>query len=976
MAKHRTRVGLHGRNSVHFTELDYELVRRARIETLKMLSLTDVSVYERLRRDNPEIEFIVRLYDDRLHYDSRPSPTAFVTKMVPLVKRLKTYVTKFEIHNEPNHVDGIEGWGSSDQQARSFVAWYLPVLQGLKRACPWASLGFPGLALNFPHRDLAWLDICKEAIQASDWLGCHCYWQYDNMLHDEWGLRFKLYHQRFPNKRIEITEFGDSTPDRKREEIASLYVRYYQALDRYPYLGSASAFIASSPDPAWTTFVWMKEGGEMLPVVPAVGNMKREAVEVEPDPPPAEQERTFPQTGKTVRGAFLQFLEKYGVDFCGYPITDQIQEDGLPCQYFQRLALEEFQSGQVRLRPAGAEAWAGREKIADLYQRIEELRMLVAAGAVPPPEIKDIVDELPTHDTKQYPTRLLSEIDKLIIHHTATSPSITAQRIAQYQVQTLNLPGIKYHWLIAADGTIYQTSRLQTVTSHAVNHSRKSVGVCFAGNFMSAVPTAAQLQAGGQLVAWLLEELCLPNDAVVGLSELSDSQSPGRQWLSGQRWRDLLLEHIKAARQGRMRDPSAISADTSQPASQQLASGERVEQTALPVASKMPGPHNTKHAHVTTEARQLVTAGVLLETAARTRPSSVPANDHPPSPLTSSEERAMIREDIDQGPETPEDAALSPPDDAQADLVAGLKGQIEELQTRIQDLQQSTSPQAPATISKPPIEDLSDQLLKHETDEYKTRSLDKIETLVIHHSAVDPSVGAEGIAKYHVKRLDWPGIGYHFLVGEDGTLNQTNALTTVSYQAANMNTRSAGICFLGNFNQVVPPTKQLRSGAHLVAWLLQELDLDLETVKGHKEYMGTACPGKQWLEGQKWKDLLVQEILTVQQANEQDTYKLKTLFHYMLFWHHGDGWAEEDWLNAKDYIAAFQPTTGFSAKDAAHAEYVTIVGGPLGVSEQIEKWLIAMGSQVERIAGENEAATKAILDDLVRQGKRFHTLDA
>jgi hypothetical protein len=31
---------------------------------------------------------------------------------------------------------------------------------------------------------------------------------------------------------------------------------------------------------------------------------------------------------------------------------------------------------------------------------------------------------------------------------------------------------------------------------------------------------------------------------------------------------------------------------------------------------------------------------------------------------------------------------------------------------------------------------------------------------------------------------------------------------------------------------------------------------------------------------------------------------------------------------------------------------------------------------VERIAGENEAATKAILDDLVRQGKRFHTLDA
>ncbi|MGC9335428.1 MAG: hypothetical protein ACP5JJ_14850, partial [Anaerolineae bacterium] len=91
MAKHRTRVGLHGRNEVYFPEQDYELIRRARIETLKMLSFVDPSVPQRLRQQDPNIEFIVRLYDDRIRPGSRPSPAEFVNKMVPLINRLRPY---------------------------------------------------------------------------------------------------------------------------------------------------------------------------------------------------------------------------------------------------------------------------------------------------------------------------------------------------------------------------------------------------------------------------------------------------------------------------------------------------------------------------------------------------------------------------------------------------------------------------------------------------------------------------------------------------------------------------------------------------------------------------------------------------------------------------------------------------------------------------------------------------------------------
>ncbi len=66
---------------------------------------------------------------------------------------------------------------------------------------------------------------------------------------------------------------------------------------------------------------------------------------------------------------------------------------------------------------------------------------------------------------------------------------------------------------------------------------------------------------------------------------------------------------------------------------------------------------------------------------------------------------------------------------------------------------------------------------------------------------------------------------------------------------------------------------------------------------------------------------------------------------------------------------------GFSAQDAAKAQYVTIVGGPLGVPKRVENQLLAQGCQVDRIAGEDEAATRAILTSLVSQGKRFQSFD-
>lgn len=279
-------MGLHGRNDVFFDELDYQLLQEANIETLKMMSLTDPSVFERIKRENPEIEFIVRLYDDRINADGHPTPQEFAARMIPVMERLRPYAVKFEVGNEPNHVHRYEGWGADDADAQNFNAWFLEVYALLKETHPWAEVGFPALATpNSYHRDRAWLEFVREAINAADWLGVHCYWQTypdqsSTMFDPERGLCFQYYHQMFPDKPLEITEFDNDNiiwdvPPNTAEEIARQYVTYYQELFKYPYIRSASSFIMSSPDRRWEYFTWRTEDGLIKPVVDQIGAMPR-----------------------------------------------------------------------------------------------------------------------------------------------------------------------------------------------------------------------------------------------------------------------------------------------------------------------------------------------------------------------------------------------------------------------------------------------------------------------------------------------------------------------------------------------------------------------------------------------------------------------------------------------------------------------------------------------------------------------------
>jgi N-acetyl-anhydromuramyl-L-alanine amidase AmpD len=302
----------------------------------------------------------------------------------------------------------------------------------------------------------------------------------------------------------------------------------------------------------------------------------------------------------------------------------------------------------------------------------------------------------------------------------------------------------------------------------------------------------------------------------------------------------------------------------------------------------------------------------------------------------------------------------------------------EKLQSRLNE-QQGENPVY--VVPKPAIRVVVDQLPKHPTLRYERRTLSQITHIAIHHTATPGNVGPARIAELHVAadpsrgKDPWPAIGYHYYIHPDGTIDQTNHLEVASYHVYRHNLYSVGVVFAGSFmNGTIPTSAQMRSGAHLVAWLMQELNVPLARVWGHREFPDntTVCPGSEWTTGNRWRDLLFERV-----GQMQAGLGVKSLRHYMLFWQRSypGPMARQDFVNAINYVVRFRPTLGFSLHDARNAEYVTIVGSEAGISAAEEESLRASGCKVERIAGRDEEETSRMLAELANLGRRFRTFD-
>ncbi len=123
---------------------------------------------------------------------------------------------------------------------------------------------------------------------------------------------------------------------------------------------------------------------------------------------------------------------------------------------------------------------------------------------------------------------------------------------------------------------------------------------------------------------------------------------------------------------------------------------------------------------------------------------------------------------------------------------------------------------------------------------------DATELIVLHHTGgaagEDPSA-AEIDAIHRGQR--WLGVGYHYLIRKDGTVERGRPAPVVGAHTAGVNARSVGVALCGNFCEEEPTAAQVESCAMLLAVLASAYDvpMDAEHIVGHRDLAATACPG-------------------------------------------------------------------------------------------------------------------------------------
>lgn len=135
--------------------------------------------------------------------------------------------------------------------------------------------------------------------------------------------------------------------------------------------------------------------------------------------------------------------------------------------------------------------------------------------------------------------------------------------------------------------------------------------------------------------------------------------------------------------------------------------------------------------------------------------------------------------------------------------------------------------------------------------------LGEVKYLVIHHTGgnaegtVDPDPDAATIDGWH-KNQNWAGIGYHYVIRKDGSVERGRPRDFQGSHAWGLNRNSLGIHVGGDFQNFEPTAAQQESLNNLIADLCDIYGLDpAAAVIGHRdvaELIGnqeaaTDCPG-------------------------------------------------------------------------------------------------------------------------------------
>lgn len=126
----------------------------------------------------------------------------------------------------------------------------------------------------------------------------------------------------------------------------------------------------------------------------------------------------------------------------------------------------------------------------------------------------------------------------------------------------------------------------------------------------------------------------------------------------------------------------------------------------------------------------------------------------------------------------------------------------------------------------------------------------KTDMIVIHHVGIP--AGDTTAAAIHAAHLanGWAGIGYHYVIRKDGTIERGRPVQTVGAHAYGENEHTVGINVTGNFDTEKPTAAQIQSLETLLTWLCQYYHIEpgVTTIVGHRDLNSTDCPGQQLYE--------------------------------------------------------------------------------------------------------------------------------
>ncbi|MGM9777402.1 MAG: N-acetylmuramoyl-L-alanine amidase [Prevotella sp.] len=123
----------------------------------------------------------------------------------------------------------------------------------------------------------------------------------------------------------------------------------------------------------------------------------------------------------------------------------------------------------------------------------------------------------------------------------------------------------------------------------------------------------------------------------------------------------------------------------------------------------------------------------------------------------------------------------------------------------------------------------------------------KITEIIVHCSATAEGYDfcAADIDRWH-RAQGWNGIGYHFVVRLDGTVENGRPIEKVGAHCAGKNATSIGVCYIGGIasdGHTPSDTRTPQQKAALTA-LLRRLKTQFPKAKiyGHRDFAKKACP--------------------------------------------------------------------------------------------------------------------------------------